>query len=242
MTADTLLQVAQGGKEKVAEAGDAVLVRGSECSTLASEREARVTNISVPIDSLAPVLAHAEDLSMSVISRKSDSLGLFLGYIDLLRDWREAVSAELSHAMAGHLLDLVAAIARAGVPGNTSMADRPGIRAARLRQVKSAIEREPGDPDLSIHGIAAINGISPRYVRKLFRDEETTFSDFVLARRLDRACRMLRHPAYIGSTIAAIAYACGFGDLSYFNRTFRRRYGTTPSEHREQAWLDRRQG
>lgn len=236
LTADTPLWIAQGGK--VLDTGDAIFVRGGECSTLASERETRVTNISVPIDSLAPLLPSVEDLSMTIISGRNDTLGLFLGYIGLLRDWREAVSDELGHMTAGHLRDLIAAMARAGQPGTTTMEDRPGIRAARLRGIKTAIESELGEPDLSIHGVAR-NGISPRYVRKLFRDEETTFSDFVLNRRLDRAHRLLRQPEHAASTITAIAYLCGFGDLSYFNRTFRRRYGMTPSEHRENGWLNR---
>lgn len=235
-TADTPLWVSQNGKEKVVDAGDAIFVRGCECSTLASERETRVTNISVPTDSLAPMLPHVEDLSMTVVSRQDDTLGLLLGYVDLLQGWRDAVSADFSHMAASHLRDLVVAIARASNPASTAMEHRPGIRAARLRGIKAAIERQLGEPDLSIHGIAATNGISPRYVRKLFQDEETTFSDFVLSRRLERACRMLRHPEHTASTIAAIAYACGFGDLSYFNRSFRRRYGMTPSEYRDEAW------
>jgi AraC-like DNA-binding protein len=32
-----------------------------------------------------------------------------------------------------------------------------------------------------------------------------------------------------------IAYDCGFGDVSYFNRVFRRRYGAAPSDVRAQA-------
>jgi len=32
--------------------------------------------------------------------------------------------------------------------------------------------------------------------------------------------------------ISDIAYDAGFGDLSYFNRVFRRRYDATPSEIR----------
>jgi AraC-like DNA-binding protein len=35
--------------------------------------------------------------------------------------------------------------------------------------------------------------------------------------------------------IAATAYDCGFGDVSYFNRMFRRSYGAAPSEIRAQA-------
>jgi AraC-like DNA-binding protein len=36
-------------------------------------------------------------------------------------------------------------------------------------------------------------------------------------------------------SIAWIAFACGFGDLSYFNRTFKRLYGATPSDIRSAA-------
>jgi AraC-like DNA-binding protein len=35
--------------------------------------------------------------------------------------------------------------------------------------------------------------------------------------------------------IATIALDAGFGDLSYFNRTFRRRFGVAPSELRAAA-------
>src|SRR3546814_3690801 len=73
---------------------------------------------------------------------------------------------------------------------------------------------------------------SPRYVRRLFQDEGSSFSDHVLGERLDRAHRLLLHPGQASRTIAAVAYACGFGDLSYFNRTFRRRFGMTPSDLR----------
>jgi AraC-like DNA-binding protein len=42
--------------------------------------------------------------------------------------------------------------------------------------------------------------------------------------RLDHAMRLLTTPTLAHHNIAAVAYAAGFGDLSYFNRTFRRRY------------------
>jgi AraC-like DNA-binding protein len=35
-------------------------------------------------------------------------------------------------------------------------------------------------------------------------------------------------------SIGAIAYASGFGDLSHFNHTFRRRYAATPTEVRRE--------
>ena len=51
----------------------------------------------------------------------------------------------------------------------------------------------------------------------------------MLDRRLDLARRRLRDPRFTTRTISAIACDVGFGDLSYFNRAFRRHYGDTPS-------------
>jgi AraC-like DNA-binding protein len=72
-------------------------------------------------------------------------------------------------------------------------------------------------------------------VRKLFESEATSFSDFVRDRRLARAYCMLTDWRHLGRTISSIAFECGFSDLSYFNRSFRRRYGSTPSGARAMA-------
>ena len=57
-------------------------------------------------------------------------------------------------------------------------------------------------------------------------------SEFVLAERLARAYRILSNPRFADRSITAVAFEVGFGDLSYFNRTFRRRFGCAPSRLR----------
>ena len=49
------------------------------------------------------------------------------------------------------------------------------------------------------------------------------------------AHRRLSDPASVSLPIGAIAADCGFGDLSYFNQSFRRAYGETPSDVRNRA-------
>jgi AraC-like DNA-binding protein len=83
-----------------------------------------------------------------------------------------------------------------------------------------------------VGAVAAPPGVTPRYVHKLFEYEGMTYSGFVLAQRLDRVHRMLTDPRCAGHSISALAFEAGFGDLSYFNRAFRRRYGATPSDIR----------
>ena len=53
--------------------------------------------------------------------------------------------------------------------------------------------------------------------------------------RLARAHRMLSDPRFVDRSVTSIAFDVGFGNLSYFNRVFRRSYGATPSDVRASA-------
>jgi AraC-like DNA-binding protein len=92
-----------------------------------------------------------------------------------------------------------------------------------------------GDDDLSVVEVAIRHRVTPRYVHKLFENEGLTFSSFVLGQRLSRVHRILSDPHLADRNISSVAFDVGFGDLSYFNRTFRRRYAATPTEIRQSA-------
>ena len=104
--------------------------------------------------------------------------------------------------------------------------------AARLKAIQAHICENLAMGDLSVQGIAAHCGLSPRYIHLLFENEGTTFSTFVREQRLLRARNMLRSPRYAGHAISSIAFAVGFSDLSHFNRSFRRKFGASPTEVR----------
>src|SRR5262249_7733274 len=97
---------------------------------------------------------------------------------------------------------------------------RPG--AIRLQAVKADIVDHASSRDLTMAALAARHRVTPRYIRKLSEAEGLTFSKFLLDERLARARHLLADPRWRGETIRAIADACGFSDLSYFNRVFRR--------------------
>jgi AraC-like DNA-binding protein len=78
-------------------------------------------------------------------------------------------------------------------------------------------------------------GVTPRYVHLLLEETGKSFSHHVLERRLDCAAALLRDPQWWKRKIADIAAEAGFTDLSYFNRSFRRQFGATPSDIREAA-------
>jgi AraC-like DNA-binding protein len=83
--------------------------------------------------------------------------------------------------------------------------------------------------------LAALNvGISVRYVHKLFAGRKTTFASYVTLKRLELVRKELISPS-CQQAISTVAYRCGFQDLSTFNRSFKRRYGVTPSKFRADA-------
>ena len=110
-----------------------------------------------------------------------------------------------------------------------------GLRVARLRAIKADIAERLAAPELSVESVAMRQRVSPRYVQMLFEQEGTTFSQYVIGQRLVRAYRMLTNPLFADRSITSVAFDAGFGDLSYFNRAFRRCYGATPSEVRVEA-------
>lgn len=97
-------------------------------------------------------------------------------------------------------------------------------------QTKAFIESQLRDAGFDLASVAAKFGVTPRHVQKLFQREGTTFSRYVLERRLETARSLILQ--HTSRPISTIAYDIGFGDLSYFNRVFRRRFGTTPSAMR----------
>jgi AraC-like DNA-binding protein len=143
-------------------------------------------------------------------------------------------SGQLTDAVVAHLTELIELSLRTPGSGALPARDR-GVRAARLAAIKADIGRYLTDGSLSAAALAARHGITPRYLHKLFEDDAMTYSQYVLEQRLALACRRLRDPRLASRTVSSIAHDAGFGDLSYFNRTFRHRYGVTPSGAREPA-------
>ena len=138
----------------------------------------------------------------------------------------EVDAAELEEAG----LRLAAAALRGGPerPGPSASSPRDDRRVAELVRV---IEQR-SDEKLSLAGLAAQAGISPyRLLRSFQRSVGMTPHQYVLRTRLHRAALRIRQTDL---PIATIAFDAGFGDLSTFNRRFRRVLGVSPRAYRGQ--------
>jgi AraC-like DNA-binding protein len=133
-----------------------------------------------------------------------------------------------------HLLDLLAAALGPTGEAGEIVAKR-GVKAARLRAILAEIAQRFSDPDFDLDGVARTLGLSRRYVRQLLEETGKSFTGHLVERRLKRAFAMLTDRRCLHLAIIDIAFAAGFGDVSHFNRMFRRRFGDTPSGVRAAA-------
>ncbi|MBC7578551.1 MAG: acetamidase/formamidase family protein [Tardiphaga sp.] len=107
-------------------------------------------------------------------------------------------------------------------------------QAAILHRICQTIERRLGDPDMAPARVAQAEGISERYLQKLFEGTGSNFTHYLRERRLQRAWADLSNPAEAHHAISEIAYRSGFNDSAHFSRAFRARFGLSPREFRQQ--------
>jgi AraC-like DNA-binding protein len=224
------------GSEITLRDGDAVLLSYTESRTVTRPGHVYHRIARLPRASLAPLVRNIDDYVSRPIRRDTGALNLLASYVGALVDDPSIAIPEMRRLILTQLCDL-AAVTLDATRDAAMVAEGRGIRAARLRAIKSDIEANLVHGDLSPAAVARRQGISESYIRKLFEGEGTSFSEFVLLRRLVRAHRMLTDRRLAAQNIAWIAFEAGFGDVSYFNRTFKRFYGARPSEIR--ASIDR---
>ncbi|MGY1751173.1 helix-turn-helix domain-containing protein [Modestobacter sp. SYSU DS0511] len=105
-------------------------------------------------------------------------------------------------------------------------------RAALLTAAKELIGRRIADPDLAPGHVAAVLGVSRRYLYELFAAETGPVAEYVRTVRLERARELLVAATADEVPVAEVALACGFADPAHFSRVFRQAYGLSPRQYR----------
>jgi AraC-like DNA-binding protein len=224
-------ELIERGRTAIVGEGEAVLSSNGSPASFVIPTPSRTISYRLSRNLLRPHVRNLDDVVARTFPRDSQLLRLMVGYSNVLNDQGALATPDLRRAVSAHMHDLAALL----FGGKAEPPLIEGFQAARLKAIKDDILQRITRSDLSVDEIAGSQQISERYLRKLFASTGTTYTDFVREARLDRAHRALTDPMQLQRPIHAIAYESGFGDLSYFNRAFRQRYGMTPSEARELA-------
>jgi AraC-like DNA-binding protein len=221
----------QLGREVAVGANDAILLSNADVGSFTFPSTSTITALSLPRTAISALLRDNDAALVRPIPQGTKALRLLRRYLDVLEGGSALATPQLQALAVTHVYDLVA-VTLGATRDAAETANRRGLRAARLQAIKADIGENLRQADLSIVEVAARHRITPRYVQSLFENEGITFTEFVLTERLACAHRMLRDSRLADRSITTVAFDVGFGDVSYFNRTFRLRYGATPSDVR----------
>jgi PAS domain S-box-containing protein len=129
---------------------------------------------------------------------------------------------------AEYLRELVVALCRTGTAHQNSGSHRSAIHVMRI--VQAYIKAHISDP-LQQAVISSCCAMSPSHFSRMFHQATgTSFSQFVLQKRIERSSELLQTSEH---RIKEIAYSVGFHDTAYFTRVFRKHVGTSPNKYRQ---------
>jgi len=213
--------------------GDGCLMNNAEVGSMTLPVDTRFITFRVPAAAIAPLVPDLGAVVARRVQAESQALRLLVRYLEVLQDTSALATPQLQHVVASHVYDLLA-LALGATHEAAEIANGRGLRAARLQAILAEIKARFTDSRFSPVHVAKLIGVSARYVQDLLHHTDMSFTERVMELRLQKAHAMLAGAAHRRLKIIDIAYTCGFGDLSYFNRVFRRRYGDTPSGVRMQ--------
>ncbi|NQX67835.1 response regulator [Paenibacillus alba] len=86
--------------------------------------------------------------------------------------------------------------------------------------------------DLSLEKVASIVYLNPVYFSQLFKQKTGQgFKEYVTHLRLEQAKQLLLNPKL---KLADVAERIGYQDMRHFSQVFRKKYGVTPSDYRQE--------
>jgi AraC-like DNA-binding protein len=209
-----------------------VLVTHSEAPfDLRGDAGARLAGLGVPAHLFVPrFVARERLLGGALRSHGGGVAGLLSELLKGLVDPARAVPG------AGALTDAVGGLISATLEDCWAGEDHQAserLGRARMDSIGQYLRRHFADPELSPNDVARAIGVSRRYLHKLFALETRSFRQELIALRIEACLKAFADKQQAGKTIAEIAFAAGYTDISQFNRHFRRLRGTTPSSTRQ---------
>jgi AraC-like DNA-binding protein len=219
------------GQEADIPQGGVTLLRNCEPGRLSSLRARSVIGVVLPPDTLLKSGAIPDRL---LAQRWADTptLKLLRSYLTCIA--RIEPSPDVAAAAGRHICELtrLAALESEGQP------EKQDLWQIRLAVALQTINQRYDDPYLNERSVAAEQGVSTRYLQKIFERAGLKFTDRLHEVRLAAVHRNLLDERSSDKTILRMAMDAGYRDISSFNRFFLRVYGDTPSQIRKRGPLN----
>lgn len=207
-------------------AGDIVIMDTTRGISLAAVLQSDALTLVVPRPQLQEMAGNRLTIYPQVI-RGQTVVAQILGHA-MLASWEGLPQQSLADAgaVSGLLLGAFAGVLR----GAGKETEDPVVDQATLGAICAFIERNLSDPSLGPDLLCKRFHCSRARIYRLFAPLDGV-ANYIRKLRLERCHSALRH-ATGKLKVSDIAMEWGFGDISHFNRLFRKTYGLTPGEIR----------
>jgi AraC-like DNA-binding protein len=217
-------------------AGSVVVVGGDFPGVIRSSRlgEALLAYFFVEPENLAGVLSLAEQARLERAATRRATSVRVLGPDDPIAIRYKALcqSKSLSASLRLQLVQMFLELMEADLKDES--AERPGDANDARARLRSLLSQMAASEllDLSLTDLLPRIQCSPRHLSRLFREETgKSFREKQIELRLTKACHLL---STCGDRVIDIALASGFQSGSFFNLTFKNRFGVSPGHWRRQ--------
>ena len=220
--------VSQYGREALLTPGSFALYDSTAPYTLSFPEQFHQFVIQMPREVLARHLIEPEKYA-AISMNASNGLGLVLkDFIFSLAGELSSSEVKPSEVLSENLVSLIA-LSFSSTVVQSGLTESDCVKEALIRRIKQFIESNLFDPTLNNNRVAESQGISIRYLHKLFQEQEESIHEMILNKRLAKAHEILLDEADNKPTVESVAYHVGFSGASHFSRTFKARYGVCPS-------------
>jgi AraC-like DNA-binding protein len=217
----------QGSATTVPEEGLIVFDLAREAKSITNEFQ----NLSlvIPRALIEPYLAQIGSQHLRVFSSEEPMVRLLRDHMKSLY----SVASDMTEAQARQLSSSTVGLATACLNGtlNGSPENDAGIPLAQVAVARKVIDENLHLADLSPDDIAKMVGVARSKLYQMFEFSGGVVR-YIRERRLRRVADQLANPALGHRPVYDIALANGFANASSFTRSFKDRFGISPTEYR----------
>lgn len=221
----------QQGRDANLQTGDFVIYSTAEPYQLECPDGVDQMVIQLPYEELLSRLPNAETLTARRVDGTNALNRMAYAHLRQYAAVLEEQTPEVQHLLQDTVLDLIAA-SLATVHSADYDLSRP--HALCLMRAKHFIRENLRDHELDPTRVSQATGVSRRSLRRLFAESGEGLSSYMRDARLDKAAEDLRNPLCANQSISEIAVKWGMDNFPHFTRTFKARFGVTPTTFRNQ--------